>query len=644
MSEYQCYEFVALDRPLATKQMAELRAISTRAEISPTRFWNEYEWGDLKADPAKLVERYFDAHLHFANWGTHRLMLRLPKARIDMSALKAYFTGGHAARLTNASEHVVLDFTSNTEELEYDEESPGSLAALAALRTEVMRGDLRPAYLAWLLTVQMGDTDDDITEPPVPANIAKLSTAQQAMVEFLRIDVDLIAAAASSSEATVDDGEPFRRWVASLSVREKDAWLRRAAVDTELALGSELLREFRATKTLKRSGARRSVAELRAIAETQRATREHAKTERAKKAAKAAEREDGRSTHHGSHKMPREERVLRTDQTVNEQLLTLRVVKLDVRSLITAADRDPRATELAEQQARRKQISGDLDVGEVVDQHQLAGCERAADQNIALRALERATANVARDHQSPPVAAVDDTIDAQVTGDKKLSRQNQIPRNAERAVDESKRVLCGFIVDAQSGRNERGRRSVQPRQRRRATDRDLVPEDRVRQYRLREREALGDVAVVNAGVGRPAEESTEESRGRRARRVGHRFADLTADRSPGRQGVDPGSVERTHRFKISKSVESSRIPVSGMRSDYDRTSKHISAPKGGRHVRPERGHVRRNCKSAKIRRSKAHVSVRAGFCAFSRGSRWLPSAREAPERRGTRACARRSSL
>jgi hypothetical protein len=51
MSEYQCYEFVALDRPLTAKQMAELRKISTRAEISPTRFWNEYHWGDLKADP-----------------------------------------------------------------------------------------------------------------------------------------------------------------------------------------------------------------------------------------------------------------------------------------------------------------------------------------------------------------------------------------------------------------------------------------------------------------------------------------------------------------------------------------------------------------------------------------------------------------
>jgi hypothetical protein len=42
MSEYQCYEFVALERPLTAKQMAELRTVSTRAELTPTRFWNEY--------------------------------------------------------------------------------------------------------------------------------------------------------------------------------------------------------------------------------------------------------------------------------------------------------------------------------------------------------------------------------------------------------------------------------------------------------------------------------------------------------------------------------------------------------------------------------------------------------------------------
>lgn len=51
MSEYQCYELAALDRPLTSKQMAELRAISTRAEITPTRFWNELPVGRSEGRP-----------------------------------------------------------------------------------------------------------------------------------------------------------------------------------------------------------------------------------------------------------------------------------------------------------------------------------------------------------------------------------------------------------------------------------------------------------------------------------------------------------------------------------------------------------------------------------------------------------------
>ncbi len=289
MSEYQCYELVALEQPLNAKQMAELRAISTRAEISPTRFWNEYHWGALKADPAKLIERYFDAHLYFTSWGTHRLMLRLPKGRVDVKAVKPYFAGGRAARFISKGEHVVLDLTSDTEEPEYDEQSQGALAALAPVRAELMQGDLRPAYLAWLLAVHAEDVGDDAVEPPVPAGLAELTAAQAAMVEFLRIDVDLVAAAASGSAARANEAEPFRRWLRGLSARDKDAWLNRAAEDPGLALGGELLRAFRTTVKGKRAKSRRTVGEIRAYAGEQRAEREKIETARSKKAMAAAE-------------------------------------------------------------------------------------------------------------------------------------------------------------------------------------------------------------------------------------------------------------------------------------------------------------------------------------------------------------------
>jgi CTP:molybdopterin cytidylyltransferase MocA len=84
MSEYQYYEFTAVDKPLNEKEMQSLRNISSRAQITPTSFVNEYHWGDFKGNPLKLVEKYFDAFLYVANWGTRWLMLKVPRHLIDV--------------------------------------------------------------------------------------------------------------------------------------------------------------------------------------------------------------------------------------------------------------------------------------------------------------------------------------------------------------------------------------------------------------------------------------------------------------------------------------------------------------------------------------------------------------------------------
>jgi hypothetical protein len=44
VSEYQYYDFRALDRPLTRNEMTTLRSISTRAAITATSFTNHYEW------------------------------------------------------------------------------------------------------------------------------------------------------------------------------------------------------------------------------------------------------------------------------------------------------------------------------------------------------------------------------------------------------------------------------------------------------------------------------------------------------------------------------------------------------------------------------------------------------------------------
>jgi hypothetical protein len=61
------HEFRAVDHTLATREIGQLRAISSRAVISPTSFSNFYTFGDLKADPCELLTSYFDASMYFAN-------------------------------------------------------------------------------------------------------------------------------------------------------------------------------------------------------------------------------------------------------------------------------------------------------------------------------------------------------------------------------------------------------------------------------------------------------------------------------------------------------------------------------------------------------------------------------------------------
>jgi hypothetical protein len=282
MSEYQCYEFVALDQPLTRKAMTELRSISTRAEITPTRFWNEYDWGDLKADPAKLLARYFDAHLYFANWGTHRFMLRLPATKVDYGALRPYFPGG-AASLTKTGRYVVLDLHSDSDDPEDDLSEGGRLGALAPLRASLIQGDLSVAYLAWLLAVQSNEVRAGAREPPVPAGLSTPSAPLSAFAEFLRIDPDLLRAAGEGSCLNDVDVASLRRWLQTVPTPDKDRWLLRAVHHPDEPPNAEILAAFRRQNGAAPSRGR-TVADLLHRAEELRKTREQEETRRAAQA------------------------------------------------------------------------------------------------------------------------------------------------------------------------------------------------------------------------------------------------------------------------------------------------------------------------------------------------------------------------
>lgn len=301
MSEYQYYEFRAIDRPLDREQMDELRALSTRAEITSTSFTNTYHWGDFKGNPSVLMDRYFDAFVYVANWGTHRLMLRIPRRLLDVEAAQAY-CDGEVVSLTARKEHVVLEFSSQDEEGDEWTEGEYWMPSLVSIRDELMRGDLRALYLGWLASFPMrgwideDEVDDDEIEPPVPPGLARLSAPLRALADFLRVDDDLLEVAAS-----VSTGEPpaapsqaeMARWVERLPSAEKNAYLVRfLAEEGDVVLRAELSKRFREA-TLPPGQGRAGAIKRRTVAQLL-AARDALADEKSRKAAEDAARERAR--------------------------------------------------------------------------------------------------------------------------------------------------------------------------------------------------------------------------------------------------------------------------------------------------------------------------------------------------------------
>ena len=276
MSEYQYYEFRAIDKPLDRVDMDELRSLSSRAEITPTSLTNEYSFGSFRGKPEDLMSRYFDAFVYVANWGTHRLMFRIPSRLFDFTLARDY-CDGHDLLLVEKKNCVLLGFAS-------EEEGGGGwvdgkpwMRSLLPLRTDLMRGDYRALYLGWLASFksrgwydldELGKDADQI-EPSVPPGLASLSAPLKALADFLRIDEDLIEAAAmaGTAEAIAEPSpDALARWLKKMPAATKEAYLLRfLAAEGDDVLRAELFQRYRAAAAPK--GKRSAGMEQRTVAQ-----------------------------------------------------------------------------------------------------------------------------------------------------------------------------------------------------------------------------------------------------------------------------------------------------------------------------------------------------------------------------------------
>jgi hypothetical protein len=229
-------------------------------------------------------------------------MIRLPARVLDPATAQQYCMTDSATAWAKDG-NVILDLTLESDEGDWiEEDGEGRLASIISARADLAAGDLRLLYLAWLHAVGAGELDDDEVEPPVPANLATLNAPLRSLVDFIRLDEDLLAVAAQNSarhDATAPTQAQLTSWVRDLPAQEKDTLILRVLHGDDAHLRTELLRRVCGQSTAHpQAQTGRTVADLIGAAQQHREDRErqtakeleHQRVRREREAAAARER------------------------------------------------------------------------------------------------------------------------------------------------------------------------------------------------------------------------------------------------------------------------------------------------------------------------------------------------------------------
>jgi hypothetical protein len=253
VSEYQYHEWQAVDRVLTSEEQDAVNDLSSHIEVSSSRAVVTYHWSDFRHDPKQVLRKYFDAYFYLANWGSLRLMFRFPKGLLDEADILPYCIEEFIT-FDTIGKYQVLDLDFSPEEGEGWMEADAGLSHFIRLRADLLEGDFRLFYLAWLKAMTFyGEPIDDEgyehddtdiaaydREPPVPPGLKKLSPSLQNFVQVFEIDPYLVQAASEASPdlkraLSVD----YRELIGRLPRTECDIFLARLA-EGDPGVGSAL--------------------------------------------------------------------------------------------------------------------------------------------------------------------------------------------------------------------------------------------------------------------------------------------------------------------------------------------------------------------------------------------------------------------
>lgn len=249
MSEYQYYEFAAIDGPISDEGLQYAKSCSNRANVSRVRWQNTYNFGNFRGDDETML-KYYDAHFYLANWGTVRLGLAFPKEVLARECLQPYLRKDdcqdRTLTLNKIGDRYIIWWERHEDGGWGWMEGDGAINQLIGIREELIRGDFRPLFLGWLAGYDpdewQNEGDEAVLMPPIPARLHQLSGAQTALIEHFPVDLDALAVAAELSQAHELERMPIAVALERLSLFEMRTLLGRVAEGGGAGVMAELNR------------------------------------------------------------------------------------------------------------------------------------------------------------------------------------------------------------------------------------------------------------------------------------------------------------------------------------------------------------------------------------------------------------------
>lgn len=192
MSEFQYYEFRAIDKPLSSKARAEISSWSSRTTADAHSAIFTYSYSDFPKKVHQVVEQYFDMMLYYANWGSIQLIIKFPLDVIDFEKMNQYCVVDTMS-LSKKNDFVLLDFEFNEEEgFEDWIDLKGYLSRLIGIREEILSGNYHSLYLGWLHSIWRArdweDFEGSDLAPEFPNTPPQLTDSLLAFIDLLGIE------------------------------------------------------------------------------------------------------------------------------------------------------------------------------------------------------------------------------------------------------------------------------------------------------------------------------------------------------------------------------------------------------------------------------------------------------------------------